>query len=150
MSDMIGFILPIGLLNNTDSLYDFDLVKSIDLGKIKYSGYDVHCCFNLYHRPRNRKLNKKPNYKIDWISISRDDEKKYKDFEYDFAICRRGNIGKIRTENLQSSTHKIKVLDETKINLVKDKILNFDWIGNKPFCSTPYITKNDIWKLFQT
>tara|TARA_R110002012_G_C11477000_1_gene594612 strand:+ start:66 stop:824 length:759 start_codon:yes stop_codon:yes gene_type:complete len=148
MADMIAFILPIGLLNNTDSLYEFDLVKSFDLGIIEYSGYKVHCCFNLYHRPKNGKLNKKPNYKLNWIDISRDDEKRYKNFDYDFAICRRGNIGKLRTKNLQSSTHKIKVLDRTKIDFVKNTILNFDWLNNKPFCSTPYITKNDIWKLF--
>ena len=148
IADYIAFILPVGLLNNSDSLYEFDLIHSEDLGKIKYSGRYVHCCFNVYKRPNNKILNKKPNYKIDWIVICRDDEKKYDDFEYDFAICRRGNIGKIRTENLQSSTHKIKVLDKTKINLVKETILNFDWIANKPFCSAPYITKNDIWKLF--
>ena len=148
MGDVIAFILPIGLLNNTDSLYEFDLVKSIDLGVLEYSGYDVHCCFNLYHRPKNGKLNKKPNYKVKWIDISRDDEKRYENFDYDFAICRRGNIGKLRTKNLQSSTYKIKVLDKTKVNFVKNTIINFDWLNNKPFCSTPYITKNDIWKLF--
>ena len=150
MADMIGFILPIGLLNNTDSLYDFDLVKSIDLGKIKYSGYDVHCCFNLYHRPSNGKLNKKPNYKIDWIKIYREDSKGFDSVKYDFAICRRGNIGKIRTENLHTQTYKIVVEDKTKVDFVKNAILNFDWLGYKDYCSSPYITKNDVWKLFQT
>ena len=45
MGDMIGFILPISQLNNTDSLYLFDLVESVDLGVLEYSGMKVHCCF---------------------------------------------------------------------------------------------------------
>jgi len=148
MADMIGFILPIGLLNNNDSLYEFDLVKSVNLGVLEYSGMKVHCCFNLYHRPNNLKLNKKPNYKIDWIKIYREDSKVFDSIEYDFAICRRGNIGKIRTKNLHTQTYKIVVEDKTKVDFVKDTILNFDWLGSKNYCSSPYITKNDIWKLF--
>jgi len=148
MGDMIGFILPIGLLNNSDSLYEFDLVKSVNLGVLEYSGMKVHCCFNLYHRPNNLKLNKKPNYKIDWIKIYREDSKVFDSIEYDFAICRRGNIGKIRTKNLHTQTYKIVVEDKTKVDFVKDTILNFDWLGSKNYCSSPYITKNDIWKLF--
>ena len=67
---------------------------------------------------------------------------------YDFAICRRGNIGKIRTEKLHTQTYKIVVEDKTKVDFVKNTILNFDWLGYKDYCSSPYITKNDIWKLF--
>tara|TARA_R110000787_G_scaffold284891_1_gene399217 strand:+ start:125 stop:883 length:759 start_codon:yes stop_codon:yes gene_type:complete len=149
LSDYIGFILPIGLLNNTDSLYEFDLIKSIDLGKIKYSGFDVHCCFNLYSKPINGKLNKKPNYKIDWIKVYRDDQKNYDLINYDLCIFRRGaSVGKEKSINQHTQTYKIVVEDKTKVDFVKETILNFDWLGYKNYCSSPYITKNDIWKLF--
>lgn len=151
MADMIGFILPIGLLNNNDSLYEFDLVKSVDLSSLEYSGMKVHCCFNLYHRPKNGKLNKKPNYKIDWIKIYREDQKEHENCNFDLCIFRRGaSSGKEKKENLHTQTYKIVVEDKTKVDFVRNTILNFDWLGYKDYCSSPYITKNDIWKLFQT
>ena len=150
MSDMIGFILPISQLDNSDSLYLFDLVKSVDLGVLEYSGMKVHCCFNLYHRPKNGKLNKKPNYKIDWIKIYRDDFKGFDSVNYDFAICRRGNIGTIRTENLHTQTYKIVVNNKNKVEFVRNAILNFDWSNYKKHQSAPSLSKNDIYRLFQT
>ena len=66
LCDAIAFILPISQLNNSDSLYEFDLIKSVDLGVLEYSGMKIHCCFNIYTRPKNG-LNSKPNLKIDWI-----------------------------------------------------------------------------------
>ena len=149
MADMIGFILPISQLNNTDSLYLFDLVKSIDLGVLEYSGMKVHCCFNLYHRPSNGKLNKKPNYKIDWIKIYREDQKEHETCDFDLCIFRRGaSVGKEKKENQHTQTYKIVVEDKTKVDFVRNTILNFDWLGYKDYCSSPYITKNDVWRLF--
>jgi len=150
MGDMIGFILPISQLENRNSLYHFDLVKSVDLGVLEYSNMKVHCCFNLYQRPKNGKLNSKPNFKIDWIKIYRDDQAGYKSVEYDFAICRRGNVGTLRTERLETQTYKIKVMDKTKIEDVKNTILNFDWHNFKKHQSAPSISKNDIYILFKS
>jgi len=151
MADMIGFILPIGLLNNNDSLYEFDLIKSVDLGVLEYSGMKVHCCFNLYHRPSNGKLNKKPNYKVDLIKIYREDQKEHENCNFDLCVFRRGaSVGKEKLINQHTQTYKIVVEDKTKVDFVKQRILNFDWLGYKDYCSSPYITKNDIWKLFQT
>ena len=65
LCDAIAFILPISQLNNSDSLYEFDLIKSVDLGVLEYSRMKVHCCFNIYTRPKNG-LNPKPNLKIYW------------------------------------------------------------------------------------
>lgn len=59
LGDYISFILPIRQLNNTNVLYKFDLVYSEDLGKITFSNSKkVHCCLNVYVRPKNG-LNKK-------------------------------------------------------------------------------------------
>ena len=41
---------------------EFDLIESVDLGILEYSGMKVHCCFNIYIRPKNG-INKKPNLK---------------------------------------------------------------------------------------
>jgi len=147
MAEYIGFILPIGVLNNTDSLYEFDLIESVDLGVLKYSGMKVHCCFNLYRLPGNGKLNSKPNYKIDCIKIYREDNKGYNALDYDFAICRRGAIGTIKTDNLNKQTYKIKVTKPEYLDFIKETIISNDWY-DKNYCSSPYITKNDVWKLF--
>ena len=149
MADMIGFILPISQLDNTDSLYLFDLVKSIDLGEMEYSGMKVHCCFNLYKRPSSGEYNKKKNYDNGLIEIYRDDLKDYdKITDYDFCLTRRGDLGKIRTKNINSSSFKIKVNNKERVEEVIDVITNFDWHGYKKHQSAPCMSKNDIWKLF--
>ena len=63
IADYIAFILPISQLNNTRSMYEFDLVYSEDLGIKHYTDRDLHCCFNVYKRPENGELNKKPTAK---------------------------------------------------------------------------------------
>lgn len=68
LGDYIAFILPISQLNNTITLYEFDLVYSEDLGIQEYSGRKLHCCFNIYKRPING-LNKRPDYKLNDVVI---------------------------------------------------------------------------------
>ena len=155
MADMIGFILPISQLNNTDSLYLFDLVKSIDLGVLEYSGIKVHCCFNLYHRPKNGKLNKRKNINPNLFKLYGDDvyrgerRQEYKNLDYDFVIFRRGSsAGKIKTENIHKQTYKVKVFDSKNLEYVKNTILNYDWSNYKKHQSAPNITRNDIYRLF--
>ena len=150
MGDMIAFILPISQLDNTDSFYLFDLVKSVDLGVLEYSGMKVHCCFNLYHRPKNGKLNKKPEYKVDWMKIHRDDEKGYENINYDLCITRRGDLGKERFENINSSSFKIILKDKSMIDFVRNTIISFDWHNYKIHQSAPCMSKNDIYRLFKS
>lgn len=58
IGDYVAFIQPISQLNNNSQLYEFDLIYSEDLRTISYSGRKLHCCFNIYKRPANGKLNK--------------------------------------------------------------------------------------------
>lgn len=58
IADYVAFILPISQLNNTKQLYEFDLIHSVDLGVKEYSGVPLHCCFNIYKRPKGGVLNK--------------------------------------------------------------------------------------------
>lgn len=69
LGDYIAFILPISQLNNNLQMYKFDLIYSYDLGILSYSGVKLHCCFNIYRRPKNGELNKKPNVKLKDITI---------------------------------------------------------------------------------
>jgi len=150
MCDMIAFILPISQLNNVDSLYEFDLVKSIDLGKMEYSGIDVHCCFNLYHRPENGKLNKKPNLKSDLFSLHRTNRDNFENTKADFMFCKRGSVGKEIFEDGKryGDEYKVVVFDKSNLEYVKNTILNHDWKNFKKHQSSPNISKNDIYRLF--
>jgi len=56
IADYIAFILPISQLNNTRSMYEFDLLYSEDLGCRTYTDRYLHCCFNIYKRPTNGEL----------------------------------------------------------------------------------------------
>ena len=149
MCDYIAFILPISQLENKDSLFEFDLIESVDLGVLKYSGVSVHCCFNVYIRPLNGRLNKKPIVRSNTIKIYRDDQDGYKDIVADFCIFRRGSkAGTERFDNLHTQTYKIVVTDKQDIPFVRDKILNFDWLGFKKHQSAPSLSKNNIYRLF--
>ena len=128
IADYIGFILPISQLNNTMTLYEFDLVKSIDLGLREYSNVKLHCCFNVYRRPKG-KLNSKPKSKLESVKICRQDSKGYKNFDYDIRLCYWGDgtAGKILKDGENySGEYKIKILNGFKDKVI-DVIKNTDW-----------------------
>lgn len=151
MADMIAFILPISQLDNTDSLYLFDLVKSVNLGVLEYSKMKVHCCFNLYLRPKNGKLNKKPKLSSDLFVLLRTGDLNFDKTKADFIFCKRGSVGKEIFENGKrySDEYKVIMKDKSKLDYVKNKILSFDWKGFKKHQSSPNISKNDVYRLFQ-
>lgn len=110
--DYIAFILPISQLGNTQSLYEFDLIYSKDLGTLEYSGISLHCCFNIYRRPKSGELNKKVTSKLPFIKIKRNDSKGYDNFKYDLRMCAWGDgtAGKILSDDEHySAEYKIKV-----------------------------------------
>ena len=130
LGDYIAFILPIRQLNNTQQLYKFDLIYSEDLGKIKFSNKkDVHCCLNVYIRPKNG-LNKKPNNELNDVTIIRQDSKKFKDFDYDIRMCHWGNAtaGKLLSEEEHySGEYKIKINNKELKDKIIEVLSNVDW-----------------------
>jgi len=131
MADYIVFILPISQLNNTQSMYEFDLIYSEDLGYKTYTDRTLHCCLNIYKRPENG-LNKKQQTKLEDITFYRQDSKNYKEKDFDIRMCYwgDGSAGKILKDNENySAEYKIKVHN----NKLKDKIIyilkTFDWKG---------------------
>lgn len=102
IADYIAFVLPISQLNNTKQLYEFDLIRSVDLGVQEYSGVPLHCCFNIYKRPDSGVLNKP--YKapiiegLEIVEYRRDKEdsyrKKVKDgFFHSIGSWGNGSVG---------------------------------------------------------
>ena len=123
LGDYIAFILPISQLNNTQFLYEFDLVHSEDLGKLVFSNKKkVHCCLNVYVRPKNG-LNKKIPTKLKDITIIRQDKKGYEDIEFDIRMCYWGDAtaGKILKEG-ENYSGEYKIIIHNKE--LKDDIIN--------------------------
>jgi len=132
ISDYVAFILPISQHENVNSLYQFDLVHSEDLGIQTYTNRDLHCCFNIYKRPVNGKLNRKPSNKLKDITIVRQDSRGYKDREFDLRMCYWGDgtAGKILSEGESySGEYKIIINNKDRYDEIKDFITHFDWNG---------------------
>ena len=149
LGDYICFVSPIKLMNNTRQIYKFDLIYSEDLGKRDYSGVKLHCCFNIYRRPKNG-LNKQPKINLSDIDIYREDEKKYKHIVEDFKICRMGQkTWKILDEGQELRNFKIVVNNKKFLYDVKSKLeekYNYYLKHGEAVISTPYIAKADIYK----
>jgi hypothetical protein len=129
LGDYIAFILPISQLDNSASMFEFDLVYSEDLGKINFSDRNLHCCFNIYKRPENG-LNKKQETKLKDIVITRQDSKGYDELSFDIRMCYWGNgsAGKILQEGEKySGEYKIKILNETLKEDIIKVLSTIDW-----------------------
>lgn len=123
-ADYIAFVLPISQLNNTQSLYEFDLIHSEDLGMRDYSGRKLHCCFNVYKRPDNR-LNPAPKTDSGLVKIYRDNDNVS---DYDVRMCYWGSAGKILSDGEHySGEYKIKVLDMERKQEIIDFIKSYPW-----------------------
>ena len=147
--DYISFILPISQFNNNQQMYEFDLIYSEDLGLKKYTDRNIHCCFNIYKRPRDI-LNKKPNYKLRDVEIKeyRRSGTYKKPEKYDFGMCSWGaslgkeveHVGQYAQENyiiVKNQRYKKEILELCK---------KTDWKNLYPFVSTP---KVQTWKIYK-
>lgn len=130
IGDYVAFILPISQLNNTRSLYAFDLILSENLGVQNYSGKELHCCFNVYKRPESGELNKQPTAKLKDITIYRQDKKGYSELPYDIRMCYWGNgsAGKILKDGEHySAEYKIKINNTEQKDEIIRVLTEFDW-----------------------
>jgi hypothetical protein len=146
MADYIAFILPISQLNNSISIPHFDLIYSEDLGKLNYSDRILHCCFNIYKRPKEVKV--KVKSKLNDITITRQDSKNYDNIDFDIRFCYWGNgsAGKVLEINDKKCAGEYKI----KINnlQLKDKIVDlfktFDWRNELKFIAMMRIKQFEI------
>ena len=147
IGDYISFILPISQLNNTNStMYEFDLIYSEDLGELIFSGNrKVHCCLNVYVRPKNG-LNKKKVARLKDVEIVRTDSKIYESFEFDIRMCYWGNAaGKILKDGERySGEYKIKIHNEALKDRIITVLTNVDWKKELNTTAMPMIQKYQI------
>ena len=152
IADYIAFILPIKQLDNNYTLYKFDLVHSEDLGLHVYTDREIHCCFNIYKRPKSG-LNKRPQTKLKDVDIVSSDPRQkinFKDIKADLEIVGWGTVGKIVKEGERyTDTYKIII----KNKKLKDEIMyclkKIDWYKEVNFITTPRINKYHIVKVLK-
>ena len=150
LGDYIAFILPISQLNNSITMYEFDLIHSEDLGKKEYSGAKLHCCFNIYKRPQ-KGLNKYKIKKLKDITIYRNDSKGYLEKDFDIRICYRGySAGKILKEHEHyCNEYKIKIHNNELRNEIIRVLNEVDWKKELKCISTPAIMQFHIYELLE-
>ena len=143
IAEYVAFIMPISQLNNTYSIYKYDLIYSEDLKNVSFSDREVHVCFNIYKRPKNGKFNKlKSANTCSLIELKemRKNRNQFlpKDFDYDIGICSFGSVGERVYNNQEYTTELyIKVLkDELKEDIV-ECIKNADWCKEFPMTKSP-------------
>lgn len=96
-SDYVSFIQPISQLNQNRTMKDTELVYSEDLGTLQYSGRNVHCCLNIYHKCKD---GHKQNFDIPGIiecrHIFRSGKYQHSDdilnYPWDFRVSAWGSI----------------------------------------------------------
>ena len=149
IADYVAFILPISQLDNSQSFYEFDLIHSEDLGKQIYSDREVHCCFNIYKRPKD-KLNSKPNYKLKDITVYEKKRTGNDTFpnNYDFAICGWGaSIGKEINYKGQYANEKYIVIHNEKYKTqIIDLLKKVNWIEEFKMTATPNLCQWQVYK----
>lgn len=149
LGDYIAFILPISQLNNNIKMYEFDMIYSEDLGRRLYSNVEVHCCLNIFRRPRNNELNKKANYKLQDVDITRLDRGgKVTIKNYDIAICSYGaSLGKeVVDTGIYSQELYIKIHNDKYRNLIIKLIKDTNWKSIIKMTATP---KLQIWRVYK-
>ena len=129
-SDYVSFILPISQLNNTNSLFEFDLVYSENLGKRIYTDRELSCCFNIYKRPTSGRFNKRAQNKLKDLTIIRQDSKNYKQEKYDLRMCYWGDgtAGKILEDHESySAEYKIQIHNYKLKHKIIEVLSTFNW-----------------------
>lgn len=148
IADYIGFILPISQLNNSNQMYEFDLIHSEDLGKHIYTDREVHCCFNIYKRPVTG-LNKKKTYKFNDLTLVQDRGMKgYKDDLYDFRLCIWGaNTGNILNQDEKYAKETAFYINNKDLKTRIEALFSKELIHKEfNFTSTPYLPNSMIYE----
>ena len=150
LSEYIVFILPIKQYKNTFNMYEYDLLHSENLKLQNYSGIELHCCLNIFKKPKN-KNNNRNNYKLKDVEIISSDHRQkinFKDVKSDVHLIGWGDAGKVIDNDDYSycDTYKLVV----KNNKLKGKVIelmNKEAIKNEyVFISSPRLNKWQVYK----
>lgn len=151
-ADYVAFILPISQYKNVQQMYEFDLIHSEDLGLHTYTDRELHCCFNIYRRPRGDKFNKRPNYKLKDVAIIeyRRGGNTVIPPEYDFVMGTfgAGCVGKVPSKVGQYSLECYFYINNKELkSRVLDVLENYDWKGISKGISNTY--RLPQWRIFK-
>lgn len=152
MGDYIAFIVPISQLNNENSMYQFELIKSMDLGVVSFGDRKVHTAFNIYKRPSDGKIRtQRPNYELDFIEIKEIRQARSQQlpesWEYDIGFCSWGDVGKI-VDNPYTYNQEmyVKIKDSKYKEQVLKLLSDVDWKKEYPMASSPTLKQ---WQVHQ-
>lgn len=146
IADYISFILPISQYQNNNELYQFDLIYSEDLGIKNYSNRKLHCCFNIYKRPKIKK--EKPNNKLQDIKII--GWRKAKQTDCDFYYCCYGDIGRIVDKNCELvNINGIIIKNKNITNEIVEVFKETNWKKLYPSISTPNLLQWQVVKVLK-
>lgn len=151
MGDMIAFILPASQYNNNQQMYEFDLIYSKMLPLFEYCKIKLLCCFNIYIRPKNGKLNSGPkNYKLKDVEIKewRRGGRYSVPSNYDLGICSWGAaIGKeIKYQGQFALENYLTIINRKHKKKVIEIMKNADWKTLYPNIATPRLGQ---WKIYK-
>ena len=158
LAEYVSFILPISQLNNNQSIYKYDLVHSEDLGKREYSDRKVHCCLNIYRKPKDKRCNNKSNYKNSEIIEIREVIKNNKpkrnrelgDFKYDIKMLAWGNVGCFLSEDENyAKTFYIKIKKEEYRDKVVKLLREAKWQEIYPMIAVLNLLQWQVYKYIQ-
>jgi len=149
MGDFIAFILPASQFNNSQQMYDFNLIHSEMLPLIEYSNRKLLCCFNIYRRPITG-INKKPiNYTLFDVTVlewRRNGGYSIPEF-FDYGICSWGDVGKrIEIQGKYAQEHYIIINNDKYRKKIIKVMKETDWKNLYPCISTPKI---QTWKIYK-
>lgn len=153
ISDYVAFILPISQFDNNIQLYDFDMIYSEDLGERYYSNVFLHCCLNIYRKPKSGVFNKKPDYNLSDIKIieyRRDGRKLNIPSGYDYAMGSfgAGCVGKeIHIQGQYALECYFYIHNRKLKNQVLNVLKNTDWKSISKGISGTY--RLPQWKIYK-
>ena len=128
MGDYVAFILPASQYNQNVSLYKFDLVGSLFLGNVNYSGKPINTCFNVYKRPNTGRCNSKPEFNCEYISVYELTKSSNDKLDCDFYVNGWGRNPGVITNTIQyTKTLGIKCNNPLDIEPLKKFISNINW-----------------------
>ena len=147
LCDYIAFILPISQLNNSQQMYEFDLIYSEDLGKREYSDRVVHCCFNIYKRPSGC-FNSKPKYKLKDITITEVRLNNKVVNKYDFKIIAWGaGVGRLLNHDEHYAKEFYITVNKKGLKEEVLKVLqSADWVKEYAMTATPNLLQWQVCK----
>lgn len=150
-ADVIAFIQPISQLNNTQQMYEFDLIHSEDLGVVNfYNQYGdvrgVPCCFNIYKKPEDGVFNKKKKYKFKEVEVFDYRKIIHVDIQIPSPPISLCSWGSKAGKECAPKTYTSEIHIRTSTKDIEDFVRDFDWSDYLSTTATPALYR---WQVYE-